>query len=146
MSWKNNLRKLELRKSEYDITWKIEPSIQVSNKPNNVEYTEEEVISCNVKGSFSADVRDWGVKSIGSYAISVELDFDYVTFKDGDAALDDKRTNYKLKFDANKLEDDMPSGVDAFNPSEVYILIDMKNQTDSDRFEISGNFEWQGSY
>jgi len=148
MSWKNNLRKANLRKSDYDIKWdaKDYARISVKNVPNGVEYTEQEITRCIVNGSFSADVRYSGVKSVGSHAISVELDFDYITFKEGDAASDDKTVTYELKFDADELEDDMPSRIDAFNPSEVNIDIDMKNQTDSDKFEISGNFEWQGSY
>ena len=119
-------------------------SIFMTNSPDGDDFSAR-VGKCIVEGAFDADVRTWGVKSVGSYASSVELEFEYVVHeKDTD---DDKETiSYEIEFDANKLSGDMPTSDDALNPSDVTIYIDMKNQRDKEKFEISGDFEWQGSY
>ena len=146
MSWRDELAKSEIRKSSR-IRWEMDDrsvSIFMKNSPDGDNFSER-VSRCIVEGAFEAELRTWGVKSVGSYASSVELDFEYVIQEEGTG--DDKETIlYEIEFDANKLSGDMPTSEDALNPSDVVIYIDMKNQRDKEKFEISGDFEWQGSY
>jgi len=146
MSWKDTLNKSDIRKSE-QIRWEMDNrsvSLFMKNSPDGNQFSET-VGRCIVEGAFQADVRTWGVKGVGSYATSVELDFEYIVHEEGTG--DEKETvSYEIEFDADKLSNDMPTSESALNPSDVTIYIDMKNQRDKEQFEISGDFEWQGSY
>lgn len=146
MSWRDELAKSEIRKSSR-IRWEMKDrnvSIFIKNSPDGDNFSER-VSRCIVEGAFDAEIRTWGVKSIGSYASRVELDFEYVIHEEGTG--DDKEIIlYEIEFDAEKLSNNMPTSDDALNPSDVVIYIDMKNQRDKEKFEISGDFEWQGSY
>ena len=146
MSWKNTLNKSDIRKSE-QIRWEMnkrDVSLFIKNSPDGNEFSEH-VGRCIVEGAFQADIRTWGVKGVGSYATSVELDFEYIVHEEGTG--DDKEIiPYEIEFDANKLDNDMPTSESALNPSDVTVYIDMKNQRNKEQFEISGDFEWQGSY
>tara|TARA_B100001113_G_C21043750_1_gene593560 strand:+ start:544 stop:984 length:441 start_codon:yes stop_codon:yes gene_type:complete len=146
MSWRDKLAKSEIRKSS-TIRWEMNDrgtSIFIKNSPDGDNFSER-VSRCIVEGAFDAELRTWGVKSVGSYASSVELDFEYVIQEEGTG--DDKEIiSYEIEFDADKLSNHMPTSDDALNPSDVVIYIDMKNQRDKEKFEISGDFEWQGSY
>ena len=146
MSWKNTLNKSDIRKSER-IRWEMnarDVSLFMKNSPDGREFGVT-VDGCIVEGAFQADIRTWGVKGVGSYANSVELDFEYIVYEEETG--DDKEIiSYEIKFDADKLENNMPASDSALNPSDVTIYIDMKNQRDKEQFEISGDFEWQGSY
>ncbi|MEC7688807.1 MAG: hypothetical protein VX514_07135 [Candidatus Thermoplasmatota archaeon] len=146
MSWRDELAKSEIRKSSR-IRWEMNPrdvSVFLKNAPDGRD-SGETVGRCIVEGAFEADIRTWGVKDVGSYATSVELDFEYLVYEEGTG--DDKEiVPYEIKFDADKLDNDMPTSESALNPSDVTIYIDMKNQRDKEKFEISGDFEWQGSY
>ena len=146
MSWRDELAKSEIRKSSR-IRWEMEDrsvSIFMKNSPDGDNFSER-VSRCIVEGAFDAELRTWGVKSVGSYASSVELDFEYVIHEEETG--DDKEIiSYEIKFDADKLSNDMPTSDSALNPSDVVIYIDMKNQRDKEKFDISGDFEWQGSY
>ena len=146
MSWRDELAKSEIRKSSR-IRWEMDDRsafIFMKNSPDGDDFSAR-VARCIVEGAFDADVRTWGVKSVGSYASSVELDFEYVIHEE-DTGNDKEIILYEIEFDANKLSGDMPTSEDALNPSDVTIYIDMKNQRDKEKFEISGDFEWQGSY
>ena len=146
MSWRDELAKSEIRKSSR-IRWEMNPrdvSVFLKNAPDGRD-SGETVGRCIVEGAFEADIRTWGVKDVGSYATNVELDFEYLVYEEGTG--DDKEiVPYEIKFDADKLDNDMPASDSALNPSDVTIYIDMKNQRDKEKFEISGDFEWQGSY
>ena len=146
MSWKDTLNKSAIRKSE-QIRWDMDKrsvSLFVKNAPDGNQFSET-VGRCIVEGAFQADIRTWGIKGVGSYATSVELDFEYIVHEEGTG--DDKEIiPYEIEFDADKLSDSMPSSDSSLNPSDVTIYIDMKNQRDKEQFEISGDFEWQGSY
>ncbi len=146
MSWKDMLNKSDIRKSE-QIRWEMDGrsvSIFMKNSPDGNQFSET-VGRCIVEGAFQADIRTWGVKGVGSYATRVELDFEYVIHEEGTG--DDKEIiPYEIEFDADKLSNNMPTSESALNPSDVTIYIDMKNQRDKEKFEISGDFEWQGSY
>ena len=146
MSWRDELAKSEIRKSSR-IRWEMNPrdvSVFLKNAPDGRD-SGETVGRCIVEGAFEADIRTWGVKDVGSYATNVELDFEYLVYEEGTG--DDKEiVPYEIKFDADKLDNDMPTSESALNPSDVTIYIDMKNQRDKEKFEISGDFEWQGSY
>ena len=85
------------------------------------------------------------MKGVGSYASSVELDFEYIVYEN-ETGDEEEIVPYEIEFDANKLDNDMPASDSALNPSDVTIYIDMKNQRDKEQCEISGDFEWQGSY
>ena len=146
MSWKDELAKSEIRKSSR-IRWEMNPrdvSVFLKNAPDGRD-SGETVGRCIVEGAFEADIRTWGVKDVGSYATSVELDFEYLVYEK-DTGDDKEIVPYEIKFDADKLDNDMPTSESALNPSDVTIYIDMKNQRDKEKFEISGDFEWQGSY
>tara|TARA_A100001515_G_scaffold137312_1_gene129799 strand:- start:276 stop:734 length:459 start_codon:yes stop_codon:yes gene_type:complete len=146
MSWKDTLNKSDIRKSE-GIRWEMDNrsvSLFMKNSPDGNQFGET-VGRCIVEGAFQADIRTWGVKGVGSYASSVELDFEYIVYEEGTG--DEKQIiPYEIEFDANKLSNNMPTSESALNPSDVTIYIDMKNQRDKEQFEISGDFEWQGSY
>lgn len=146
MSWKDTLNKSDIRKSER-IRWEMntrDVSVFIKNSPDGNQFSET-VGRCIVEGAFQADIRTWGVKGVGSYASSVELDFEYTVHEEGTG--DDKEiVPYEIEFDADKLSNNMPTSESALNPSDVTIYIDMKNQRDKEQFEISGDFEWQGSY
>lgn len=146
MSWRDELAKSEIRKSSR-IRWEMDDrsvSIFMKNSPDKNQF-ESDVRRCIVEGAFQADIRTWGVKSVGSYASSVDLDFEYIVYEKDTG--DEKETvSYEIKFDADKLSDNMPASESALNPSDVTIYIDMKNQRDKEQFEISGYLEWQGSY
>jgi hypothetical protein len=146
MSWRDELAKSEIRKSSR-IRWEMDDrsvSIFMKNSPDGDDFSAR-VGRCIVEGAFDTDVRTWGVKGVGSYASSVELDFEYVIHEE-DTGNDKETILYEIEFDANKLSGDMPASDSALNPSDVVIYIDMKNQRDKEKFEISGDFEWQGSY
>ena len=146
MNWKDTIKKSDIRKSE-QIRWEMDNrsvSVFMKNSPDGNQFTET-VGRCIVEGSFQADIRTWGIKGVGSYASTVELDFEYTVHEEGTG--DDKEIiPYEIEFDANKLSNYMPASDSALNPSDVTIYIDMKNQRDKEQFEISGDFEWQGSY
>jgi len=144
MSWRDKLAKSEIRKSSM-IRWKMDDrsaSIFMKNSPDGDNFSER-LISCIVEGSFTAEVRRNYVKSVTSYASTVELDFEYVVHEEG-TGNDMETISYEIEFDANKLSGDMPASHLALNPSDIVIYIDMKNQRDKEKFEISGDFEWQG--
>lgn len=146
MSWKDTLNKFDIRKSS-QIRWEMNPrdvSVFLKNAPDGRD-SGETVGRCIVEGAFQADVRTWGVKGVGSYATSVELDFEYLVYEK-DTGDEQEIVPYEIEFDAEKLSDSMPTSESALNPSDVTIYIDMKNQRDKEQFEISGDFEWQGSY
>mgnify|MGYP001396871121 FL=1 len=146
MSWRDELAKSEIRKSSR-IRWEMNPrdvSVFLKNAPDGRD-SGETVGRCIVEGAFDADVRTWGVKGVGSYASTVELDFEYLVYEK-DTGDDKEIVPYEIEFDADKLENNMPASDSALNPSDVTIYIDMKNQRDKEQFEISGDFEWQGSY
>ena len=146
MSWRDELAKSEIRKSSR-IRWEMNPrdvSVFLKNAPDGRD-SGETVGRCIVEGAFDADVRTWGVKSVGSYASTVELDFEYLVYEK-DTGDDKEIVPYEIEFDADKLQNNMPASDSALNPSDVTIYIDMKNQRDKEQFEISGDFEWQGSY
>jgi len=146
MSWRDELAKSEIRKSSR-IRWEMNPrdvSVFLKNAPDGRD-SGETVGRCIVEGAFDADVRTWGVKSVGSYASTVELDFEYLVYEK-DTGDDKEIVPYEIEFDAEKLSNNMPASDSALNPSDVTIYIDMKNQRDKEKFEISGDFEWQGSY
>ena len=146
MSWRDELAKSEIRKSSR-IRWEMNPrdvSVFLKNAPDGRD-SGETVGRCIVEGAFDADVRTWGVKSVGSYASTVELDFEYLVYEK-DTGDDKEIVPYEIEFDADKLSNNMPASDSALNPSDVTIYIDMKNQRDKEKFEISGDFEWQGSY
>ncbi len=146
MSWKDTLNKFDIRKSSR-IRWEMNPrdvSVFLKNPPDGRD-SGETVGRCIVEGAFQADVRTWGVKGVGSYASTVELDFEYLVYEK-DTGDDKEIVPYEIEFDADKLENNMPASDSALNPSDVTIYIDMKNQRDKEQFEISGDFEWQGSY
>ena len=70
--WKN-LLKSDLRKADYDITWKdIDTTLnKLSNLPEeykNMEGFDNSLTKATVTGGFSADVRHWGVK--GDYYLA----------------------------------------------------------------------------
>lgn len=146
MSWKNTLNKSDIRKSEL-IRWEMNTSdvfVSIKNSPDGNQFGET-VGRCIVEGGFDADIRTWGVKGVGSYANSVELDFEYIVYEEGTG--DDKEiVPYEIEFDAEKLSNSIPMSDSALNPADIVIYIDMKNQRDKEQFEISGDFEWQGSY
>jgi len=145
MSWKGTLNKSDIRKSE-QIRWEMnkrDVSVFINNSPDGNQYTVS-VGRCIVEGAFEADVRTWGIKGVGSYATRVELDFEYIV-EEGTGSVREI-IPYEIEFDADKLDNDMPTSESALNPSDVTIYIDMKNQRDKEKFEISGDFEWQGSY
>ncbi len=149
MSWKNTLNKSDIRKSE-QIRWEMDRrdvSVFLKNAPDEKTIGDvgETVGRCIVEGAFQADIRTWGVKGVGSYATSVELDFEYIVYEN-ETGDEEEIVPYEIEFDANKLDNDMPASDSALNPSDVTIYIDMKNQRDKEQFEISGDFEWQGSY
>ena len=146
MSWKDTLNKSDIRKSSR-IRWEMNPrdvSVFLKNAPDGRD-SGETVGRCIVEGAFQADVRTWGVKGVGSYASTVELDFEYLVYEK-DTGDDKEIVPYEIEFDADKLQNNMPASDSALNPSDVTIYIDMKNQRDKEQFEISGDFEWQGSY
>tara|TARA_R100000388_G_scaffold6315_1_gene6181 strand:+ start:63 stop:503 length:441 start_codon:yes stop_codon:yes gene_type:complete len=146
MSWRDELAKSEIRKSSR-IRWEMNPrdvSVFLKNAPDGRD-SGETVGRCIVEGAFDADVRTWGVKSVGSYASTVELDFEYLVYEK-DTGDDKEIVPYEIEFNAEKLSNNMPASDSALNPSDVTIYIDMKNQRDKEKFEISGDFEWQGSY
>ena len=146
MSWKDTLNKSDIRKSSR-IRWELDfvnVSLFMKNSPDGNEFSAF-VGRCIVEGAFDADVRTWGVKGVGSYASSVELDFEYIVHEEGTGG-DYSIQDDKIKFDADKLSNNMPTSDSALNPSNITIYIDMKNQRDKEQFEISGDFEWQGSY
>lgn len=146
MSWKDTLNKFDIRKSS-QIRWEMNPrdvSVFLKNAPDGRD-SGETVGRCIVEGAFQADVRTWGVKGVGSYATSVELDFEYLVYEK-DTGDEQEIVPYEIEFDADKLSNNMPTSESALNPSDVTIYIDMKNQRDKEQFEISGDFEWQGSY
>ena len=146
MSWRDELAKSEIRKSSR-IRWEMNPrdvSVFLKNAPDGRD-SGETVGRCIVEGAFDADVRTWGVKGVGSYASTVELDFEYLVYEK-DTGDDKEIVPYEIEFDAEKLSNNMPASDSALNPSDVTIYIDMKNQRDKEKFEISGDFEWQGSY
>ena len=146
MSWRDELAKSEIRKSSR-IRWEMNPrdvSVFLKNAPDGRD-SGETVGRCIVEGAFEADIRTWGVKSVGSYASTVELDFEYLVYEK-DTGDDKEIVPYEIEFNAEKLSNNMPASDSALNPSDVTIYIDMKNQRDKEKFEISGDFEWQGSY
>ena len=149
MSWKNTLNKSDIRKSE-QIRWEMnqrDVSVFIKNSPDGNRYSVS-VGRCIVEGAFQADIRTWGVKGVGSYASTVELDYEY-TVTESTREIRGGRFQivpYEIEFDADKLSNNMPTSESALNPSDVTIYIDMKNQRDKEQFEISGDFEWQGSY
>ena len=145
MSWKSTLNKSDIRKAQ-QIRWEMDDrsvSIFMKNSPDGRD-TGEEVGRCIVEGAFQSDIRTWGVKGVGSYATSVELNFEYIGYEK-ETGDEEEIVPYEIEFDAEKLENDMPASESALNPSDVTIYIDMKNQRDKEQFEISGYFEWQGS-
>ena len=149
MSWKNTLNKSDIRKSE-QIRWEMDRrdvSVFLKNAPDEKTIGDvgETVGRCIVEGAFQADIRTWGVKGVGSYATSVELDFEYIVYEN-ETGDEEEIVPYEIEFDADKLSNNMPTSESALNPSDVTIYIDMKNQRDKEQFEISGDFEWQGSY
>jgi len=149
MSWKDTLNKSDIRKSE-QIRWEMDRrdvSVFLKNAPDEKTIGDvgETVGRCIVEGAFQADIRTWGVKGVGSYATSVELDFEYIVYEN-ETGDEEEIVPYEIEFDADKLSNNMPTSESALNPSDVTIYIDMKNQRDKEQFEISGDFEWQGSY
>ena len=149
MSWKDTLNKSDIRKSE-QIRWEMntrDVSVFLKNAPDEKAIGDvgETVGRCIVEGAFQADIRTWGVKGVGSYATSVELDFEYIVYEK-ETGDEEEIVPYEIEFDADKLSNNMPTSESALNPSDVTIYIDMKNQRDKEQFEISGDFEWQGSY
>ena len=138
--WKN-LLKSDLHKSDYNITWKdIDTSLnKLSNLPEeykNMEGFDHSLTKATVTGGFSADVRNWGVKSVYSFAremtfvLSVE-DTESDFYKDIEISIDN-------------IEDDKDNG--KLNPSYIDIQIDMKGQEDPSKFEVKATITWQGEY
>lgn len=136
--WKN-LLKSDLRKSDYDITWKdIDTTLQtLSNLPKNYPpYPFDQLTKATVTGGFSADVRNWGVKSVYSFAREM-------TFV---LSLEDTESDFykDIEISIDNIEDDKDNG--KLNPSYIDIQIDMKGQEDPSKFEVKATITWQGEY
>jgi len=173
--WKDTIRKTDIRKKDYDITWaevnindydfsnipkewvrkegentgeKGKGTDEYSKTLNYVEFTLGDV---SVEGGIYMDIRTWGVKGISSRAskiigsILVEFEDD----RDEDYSLNAGEDIYEdVDFTITDIEEEKyyDDHKERFNPSSVSIKIDMKNSTSPSNWETSAEIEWQGSY
>lgn len=151
MSWKNNLRKSELKKMQYDITWKkIKVDyLSVKNKPeglknidgkfDTVEATAE---GATIRGEFSADVRSSRIKEIGSRADEISL---RIIFEDTETDLYEE-FDVDIMSPPDTIEDNMHDGNLKINPAYIEVELDMKGQKDPEQFEKIVRIYWEGTY
>ena len=146
MSWRNSLLKSDIRKADYDITWKeIDiDDITIKNKPQELVSDTIEITASDatVEGGIDLDIRNWGVKSVYSFARKIKFT---MTFEDIDTwnhVIDD----IDIVIDDNIEDAQFQDEKERFNPSEIHIEVDMKGQQDPSKFETKATIYWQGSY
>tara|TARA_R110001583_G_scaffold30210_5_gene104616 strand:- start:527 stop:1045 length:519 start_codon:yes stop_codon:yes gene_type:complete len=171
--WKDTIRKTDILKRDYDITWEnIDINdYDLSNIPkewirkegeNTAEkgkgtdeyfktynYVEFSLSVRRIEGGIDMDIRTWGVKGIGSYAdeINCTLHIEFEDDRDEDYRLNAGEDIWEdVDFTITDIEDERSYDKPKFNPSEVSIKIDMKNSTSPSNWETSAEVEWQGSY
>jgi hypothetical protein len=169
--WKDTIRKTNILKKDYDITWKnidIE-DMQLSNIPKEwirkegentpetargtseysktVNYVEFTIDEMHIEGGLQMDIRTWGVKSMRATADEIECEM-LIQYEDDDN--EDYRLNAgedldeSVRFTITDIEDE--DSEQYLNPSRVYIEIDMKNSTSPSNWKTKASIEWQGSY
>tara|TARA_R100001443_G_scaffold107586_1_gene117500 strand:- start:683 stop:1204 length:522 start_codon:yes stop_codon:yes gene_type:complete len=172
--WKDTIRKTNILKRDYDITWEnvdIDnydllniPKEWVRKEGENtadkgkgtdeysktINYVEFTVSARAIEGGIIMDIRTWGVKGISSVASEINCTL-HVEYED------DRNEDYRLNagediwedvdFTITDIEDEYyDDHKERFNPSSVSIKIDMKNSTSPSNWETSAEIEWQGSY
>jgi len=171
--WKDTIRKTDILKKDYDITWEninIDdydfsniPKEWVRKEGENTadkgkgtdEYTktynhvEFSLSVRTIEGGIYMDIRTWGVKGISSRASEINCTL-HIEFED------DRDEDYRLNagedimedvdFTITDIEDEKSYDKPQFNPAEVTIKIDMKDSTSPSNWETSAKIEWQGSY
>jgi len=169
--WKDTIRKTDILKKDYDITWTnidIE-NMELSNIPkewirkegentadkgrgtseysktlNYVEFTIDDI---SIEGGLQMDIRTWGVKSMRATADKIECEL-LVQYEDDDD--EDYRLNAgenldeSVEFTITDIEDE--DSEQYLNPSKIYLKIDMKNSTSPSNWKTEASIEWQGSY
>jgi len=169
--WKDTIRKTNILKRDYDITWKnidIE-DMQLSNIPKEwirkegentadkgkgtseysktLNYVEFTIDYVSIEGGLQMDIRTWGVKSMRATADKIQCEL-LVQYEDDDD--EDYRLNAgedldeEVEFTITDIEDE--DSEQYLNPSRVYIEIDMKNSTSPSNWKTKASIEWQGSY
>ena len=143
MSWRDIIK--EDIKKYSEITWRdIEIwSVDYKNRPDdfkgdNIYFTES---GATVKGVFDPDVRDWGIKSVNSYATAVSFTAEIVDEEDEDDVIG----VLEIEIQWNDIRSSYSSEA-AINPSNVTIEVDMKGQKDPKNFDVSCEIEWEGSW
>lgn len=172
--WKDTIRKTDILKRDYDITWEnvdIDnydllniPKEWVRKEGENTgekgkgtdeysktyNYVEFSLSVRKIEGGIDMDIRTWGVKGIGSSAdkITCTLHIEFEDDKDEDYRLNAGEDIYEdVDFTITDIEDERYSDdKPKFNPSDVSIKIDMKDSTSPSNWETSAEIEWQGSY
>ena len=169
--WKDTIRKTNILKRDYDITWKnidIE-DMQLSNIPKEwirkegentadkgkgtseysktLNYVEFTIDYVSIEGGLQMDIRTWGVKSMRATADKIQCEL-LVQYEDDDD--EDYRLNAgedldeEVEFTITDIEDE--DSEQYLNPSRVYIEIDMKNSTSPSNWKTKASIEWQGSH
>ena len=148
MSWENILSKSNIRKADFDITWKdIDvDDLEVKNVPKELENMDEgfntvDVMAgkATIEGGLNLDIRHWGVKGIGSTASKIEF---VLTFEDTETDL----YEYMDVIITDTTDETVISGQPALNPAYITVVIDMKGQKDPSQFETTAEVWWQGEY
>ena len=169
--WKDTIRKTNILKKDYDITWKnIDiDDMKLSNIPKEwirkegentadkgrgtseyaktVNYVEFTIDEMSIEGGLQMDIRTWGVKSMRATAdkIQCEMLIQYEDDDDEDYRLNaGGDLNESVEFTITDIVDE--DSEQYLNPSRVYIEIDMKNSTSPSSWKTKANIEWQGSY
>lgn len=171
--WKDTIRKTDIRKKDYDITWaKVNINdYEFSNIPKEwirkegentadkgkgtdeyaktLNYVEFTLSITSIEGGIYMDIRTWGVKGISGSASEINCDLK-VEFED------DRDEDYRLNagedisedvdFTITDIENEKSYGKPQFNPAGVTIKIDMKDSTSPSNWKTSAEIEWQGSY
>jgi hypothetical protein len=169
--WKDTIRKTNILKKDYDITWtkidiedmrllnipkewirkegentpeKARGTSEYSKTLNYVEFTIDEM---SIKGGLQMDIRTWGVKSMRATADKIDCEM-LIQYEDDDN--EDYRLNAgedldeSIEFTITDIEDE--DSEQYLNPSKVYLEINMKNSTSPSNWVTSAEIEWQGSY
>jgi hypothetical protein len=143
----SNIPKEWIRKEGENTADKGRGTSEYSKTLNYVEFTIDDI---SIEGGLQMDIRTWGVKSIRATADKIECEL-LVQYEDDDN--EDYRLNAgedldeSVEFTITDIKDeDYSYDKPQFNPSKIYLKIDMKNSTSPSNWETSAEIEWQGSY
>ena len=165
MTWERILKGETIRKGDWDFYANVDlqSSVSIKNSPferkysdNDFDYTEYNVGSIRLDFSIDIEARSYGIKSL--YPYSPKLSFDlHVEFEHYDGDDDTENDNRIEGADYSNLDEYIEvDSLEAIDFDEEGngpnydgvedLTIDMKNEKDPSKWEISGTLHLGGPY